>query len=225
MRETTLTATEASDQSEALQWVEKVLREQRADLARMLEELESLRQTIGGRQKTSDLAAENSHLRARLAELEHQRSASADTPPPNHFQEIQDLRAECEQLRQLLSEKEAQLSSGRRPEGASRESIDLESFEAELNRYRQQLEADRRKLDFEMQQCRQRQEELDDATREMEMEMSRERAELARERARLERLRDEVRTGLEHLQRDAAMRDNLISVQRLREEMAQLGRR
>ena len=61
---------------------------------------------------------------------------------------------------------------------------------------------------------RDRNAELDEATREMEMEMSRERADLARERTRLERLRDEVKADLERMQRDGGVRESLAGVQR-----------
>ena len=76
-------------------------------------------------------------------------------------------------------------------------------------------------MNAEIEQLRFRNQELDEATREMEMEMSRESAELARERTRLDRLRDEVRHELERVQRDGGVRQSLVPVQRLREEMTQ----
>ena len=106
------------------------------------------------------------------------------------------------------------------PAGAP-ENVDLESFEAELNQYRQQLESDRAKLNKEIEHLRIATRELDEATREMEMAMSKERAELARERIRLDRLREEVRNELERVQRDAGMRESLAPVNKLREEINQ----
>ena len=58
------------------------------------------------------------------------------------------------------------------------------------------------------------------------MEMSKERAELARERMRLERVREEIKTDMDKMQREASVRDSLAGVQKLRDEMngKQLGK-
>ena len=77
------------------------------------------------------------------------------------------------------------------------------------------------KLNAEIEQLRMRNAELDEAVREMEMEMSRERAELARERTRLDRLREETRLEMERMQREGSVRESLVGVNKLREEMAQ----
>ena len=61
--------------------------------------------------------------------------------------------------------------------------------------------------------------EVDESVRDMEMDMSRERAELARERTRLDRLRDEVRIEMERLEGNVPVRESLVGVQKLREEM------
>jgi len=133
------------------------------------------------------------------------------------------LQAENDLLKQLLAEKDSlveELREKAAPKPAKSAS-ELERYEAELNEYRLQMEADQGKLTRELEQLRVRNQELDDATREMEMEMSRERAEMGRERIRVERMRDELKTDMEKMQREMSVRECLAPVQRLRDEMAQ----
>ena len=108
--------------------------------------------------------------------------------------------------------------------------MDLDSYEAELNQYRQQLESDRAKLNKEIEQLRSRNEELDAATRarmDKNAEMSKEHSRsLARERIRLDRLaREEVRSELQNGPRSwrrHGMRESLAPVvSKLREEITQ----
>jgi hypothetical protein len=120
-----------------------------------------------------------------------------------------------------LEEKERLVAeSGSKPEAKALQQ-DADSLEAEMIEFRRQLEADRQKLNQEIDQVRGRNQELDETTRDMELEMSRERAELARERQRLERLRDEVRLELERLQRAGGLHDRLTPVQNLRDQINQ----
>ena len=44
---------------------------------------------------------------------------------------------------------------------------------------------------------------------------------MARERIRLERLREEIKTDMEKLQREAGVRDSLAPLQKLRGELSQ----
>jgi DNA repair exonuclease SbcCD ATPase subunit len=211
---------------ELLQQAETALREQRAELARLLADFKSLYTGLHGGTDTSGqaeaLTEENEYLRKLLADKEREvHEADADSALPRVLQELEDVQGENRQLRQLLIEKDRELAERNEAAPPVGENIDVDTFEAELNRYRQQLEADRQKLNAELQQVRVRNQELDDATREIEMEFSRERAELARERTRLERLREEVRADLERLQRDSGMRESLLPVQRLREQFSQ----
>jgi chromosome segregation ATPase len=208
---------------QALMQATEALREQRVDFA---EVLIALRQMVRGPepvavtppevlQELEDLRIQNQQLVALFQERE------AQPPPlgPEVAQQLDELRAENRRLTELLQEMDqARAEQNAEPPA---ESVDLESYEAELNRFRQQLQADRQKLNAEMQQLRVRNQELDDATRDMEMEFSRERAELARERTRLERLREDVRCDLERVQRDAGVRESLASVHRLREGFSQ----
>jgi pSer/pThr/pTyr-binding forkhead associated (FHA) protein len=192
-----------------------------------------------------DLKAKNGELQTRVAELEkllakthadnkdlndlcgdHEllRQLLKDEPgSPASNVALEKLKAENECLSQLLQSKEQEIGTLKKDAtpvapGTLRES-DLENYEAELNQYRRQLDTDRAKLNVEIEQVRQRNVELDESVRDMEMDMSRERAELARERMRLDRLREEVRIEMERLQRDGGVRESLVSVQKLREEM------
>jgi chromosome segregation ATPase len=137
--------------------------------------------------------------------------------------DVEALSKENEELRRLVAQLEERLPAPHEAVKAptSPAHPDLETYETELNQYRQQLENDRAKLNAEIDQVRTRNDELDDATREMEMEMSRERAELGRERTRLDRLREDVRAELERMQREAAVRETMAPVQKLREELSQ----
>jgi pSer/pThr/pTyr-binding forkhead associated (FHA) protein len=130
------------------------------------------------------------------------------------------LRSENELLKKLLEEKN-QFIAGQsiQAPAAPKTEGDLERYETELNEFRRQLEGDRNKLNREVEILRERNKELDEAIREMEMEMSKERAELARERMRLERVREEVKTDMEKMQREAAVRDSMAPLQKLRDEL------
>ncbi len=221
-------------QRAALGQAEAALREQRSELGRMMGDLRALQEAIKKQQgaNVQALTSENEELRRMLDEYERRLVELVDNRPADLSKDVADLKAENEELRQLLAEKEGLINELRerieklqaQPKveaAAPRESMDLESYEAELNQYRQQLEVDRAKLNKEIEQLRSRNAELDDATREMEMEMSKERAELGRERIRLDRLREEVRSELERIQRDATMKESLAPVHKLREEMIQ----
>ncbi len=135
------------------------------------------------------------------------------------------LLSENQLLQKLLDEKDAELRQFRELGQGSVLDMpaveDVDSYEAELVQYRRQLEADREKLNRDMDQFRVRNEELDEATREIEMQLSRERAELGRERIRLDRLRDEIQAGIERLQRTGAVQERLAPVARLRDEMVE----
>ncbi len=122
------------------------------------------------------------------------------------------LRSENQLLKKLLEEQK------QAPAPAKNEA-DLEQYETELNELRRQLEGDRNTLNKEVEMLRDRNKELDEAIREMEMEMSKERAELGRERMRLERVREEVKTDMEKMQREIAVRDSMAPLQKLRDEL------
>ncbi len=212
--------------------VEELLVEQDQARHALREEIEKLRQqlaqTDAGPNQNDELAAlraENETLQQILQQrlLEPTESPAPQISPADQERidaqerELNQLRAEVERL--------SQLNQPQYPSPASGDEGDLESYEAELNRFRHQLEKDRAALNKEMETVRARNAELDEAIREMEMEMSRERAEMARERTRLERMRDEIKAEMERIQRDGGVRESLASFQRLREEMKTAGSR
>lgn len=213
-----------------------IRQQQQVDVPALLRENEQLRQLVA---EWHEKAASLEELASRPQQdpdlIEQvQAQANALDKLRDHIAsqdaQIAKLRQDNEQLRKLVGDKDKMLQERdkqvselqrrlERSGSAASEAVDLETYEAELNRYRQQLDSDRARLTGEMDALRQRNAELDEATREMEMEMSRERAELARERMRLDRLRDEVRSEMERMQREAGVRESLASVHKLREEM------
>lgn len=214
------------------------LQRDNAELARMVEDL----RTRPALEEVAALQRENVELARLVEELQARPVPAAETVGDGSLdlamlQEMAALRDETDKLRGLLEEriKEGEVlrqalkdrneviarmekNAASQP-GGSLGSLDLDGFEAELTRERQQLEKDKAKLNAEIDQLRLRNQELDEATREMEMELSRERAELARERQRLDRMREEIRAETERGQREATMRESLAPVQKLREEI------
>jgi pSer/pThr/pTyr-binding forkhead associated (FHA) protein len=235
---------------QSLARVEASLQQQRQDLARMMADLEKIQQALHVPQgpDLQELTEENQYLRSQLRNLEERLSSP---PPAEDQQlqalrrenevlhqllEVQETASkpaanseEIDLLNQMLRDKEEQIAQLQmqlqkqpaKPERGAPRETDLEAYEAELNKDRQQLEKDRAKLNAEIDQLRFRNAELDEAVREMEMEMSRERAELARERMRLDRLREEARLENERMQREGPVRESLVNVNKLREEMTQ----
>jgi hypothetical protein len=222
-RETAEAAQRLTQQREGNSQAEAALRQQREELVRMMTELKQVHEAAR-REENVDLAGlrrENALLRQQVAELEQHssRASGATLCEDNLTAELEQLRTRLGQLSRLLSEKDALIEELRQPQAVTipvppAESLD--SYEAELNRFRHQLETEKHALQDEVRDFQVRRGELDRATREMEMEMSRERAELARERVRLDRLREEIRLELEKAQRAADMRQRLAPVQRMK---------
>jgi hypothetical protein len=231
--------------------MENVLRAQRAELARMMQELKLMQDAMRGQkyeeleqaqrelvqirrsmadqdQLCAELKAENKSLRRMLDEFDQERAAAlavaeaASKEPKNSpilEALVEEMKGEIVALREKLQQKRAEIKKLKEEQLALPAGIDADSLEAELIRFRQQLEADRKALAKEMAQLRERNEELEEARREMELELSRERAELSRERTHLERMREEVRQDMERIQRDSEVRERLAPVQQLREQL------
>jgi hypothetical protein len=215
-----------------LKQMQEALRQKETEEVRSLrQENDALRQALAQRDELlaereraaaerDQALGERDEALAALTQAERKPAAQATAPaqPP---EQVQELQATVARLRLLVEEKDRQLADTRQRAAAAAPMTegDMESYEAELNQFRLQLEADREKLGKEIGALRARNTELDDATRELELEMSRERAEMARERTRVERLREEMRLELERVQREAGMRERLAPVQKLREEI------
>ncbi len=231
------TAQKLEKQQAALVQAEEVLREQRANLMSMMEELKTMQKQVRSQnnEEMELLQQENQELREIIEELQNQ-----PAPEPEPSEEFLKLKEDMEKLqhdnnllRQLLDEKNALLEELEKnppaPEPSEEEEDikieDPDSFEAELVKYRRELEQDRLRLNEEIQHLRQRNQEMDETIREMEMEMSKERAQLARERTRLERLREEIKIETDRLQRNGGLGDRLAPISRLRDEILNHGQK
>jgi hypothetical protein len=147
----------------------------------------------------------------------------AATENPNETALASSERAELQILRRQLQEQEALIEELRSREtpASSLAGVDDRDYEAELTEFRRELETDRQELNEEIQQLRARNAELNEAAREAELELSRERAQLARERSQLDRMREEIRQEAERSQRDAGVRERLVGVDKLKQEVAE----
>ncbi len=205
------------DEIEGLKRENEELRSKPAETQELLDENDRLRQQV---QQMDELRSEINLLHEELERTEAKLHDVQVPPASDDSNAIAALAAENEDLKRIVAEK-ARLIEELEAEGpgAEKSESDLTRYESELNVFRRQLEGDRAKLNKEVEMLRERNQELDEAVREMEMELSKERAELARERIRLERVREEVKGDMERLQREAAMRDSMASVQKLRDEL------
>jgi pSer/pThr/pTyr-binding forkhead associated (FHA) protein len=175
---------------------------------------------VAGSPDVDELRAQVKLLQDELEAKELALLELREVPPAKSSHDSVNLRAENDLLKKLLEEKNQILEDmSAVHEQTPKSEGDLERYEAELNEFRRNLESDRNKLNAEVELLRERNKELDEAVREMEMEMSKERADLARERMRLERVREEVKTDMDKLQREASVRDSMAGVQKLRDEM------
>ncbi|MCS7045531.1 MAG: hypothetical protein NZO58_04155, partial [Gemmataceae bacterium] len=213
------------------------------ELARLQAENAELRALLQSQLfKSAEPAADNDELRREnellrqllqekekfLEEIQNLPNNSDDGLPLAVREQLESQAKDLEMLRGEVARLEALLAQERSRQTAIhgspfQDDLDLDAIEAELNNERRQLQEERAKLNKEIELLKQRNAELDEATRDMEMELSRERAALARERARLDRLRDEIKCEMERLARDGSVRESLQSVQRLREEMRAAG--
>ncbi len=168
------------------------------DTINLLEESEEL----------ASLRAENTELRAHMAELEQ-----ALVNEPTSWSERQKeyevlLEEKSEVIRSLHQKIQVMQEGGAAPGPAQTKQANLgdaQRLQKELEEQRHQLEEDEAVV---MQQLR-----------EMEMAMSRDRAELARQRNEIQRLHADLNREIEIAARDPALRDRLIALQRLQGEV------
>jgi hypothetical protein len=166
------------------------------------------------REEEARLVGERARLEQRAAEAT---PAPDSTPPP-----VQDVSPLVESLRAEVAERDAAIKRLKEHLERQARRMNVEnsgSYEAELHRFRLELEQDRQALNEEIAKLRQRQEEMEEAAREAELEMSRERAIFANERAEMNRLREEIRMERERQQREGGARDRLGPVSKLKEEL------
>ncbi len=221
----------ATQQKEKLAQAAALLYDQRDELARLIDDLKSVDPGSGAvGEEAAFLLEENERLERTVEEKDRQiqelnqlldEARNAPRPPAAGPAA---LPAEVAVLKRRLDEKDALIEELRQEleaNEAPRPVGNAAEYEAELNDFRRQLEADRQRLDNELRQVRARHSELTEAAREAELEMSRERAQLARERVQLERMRDEFRQELEIAQRGATVQESLSAVRRLKDELAE----
>jgi hypothetical protein len=169
------------------------------------------------RQQLREEEARLARERARLEQAAEATPAPDATPLP-----VRDTSALVESLRAEVADRDAAIAQLKEQLERHARRLNVEnsgSYEAELHRFRLELEQDRQVLNEEIAQLRQRQEELEEAAREAELEMSRERAIFANERAEMNRLREEIRLERERQQREGGARDRLGPVSKLKEEL------
>jgi chromosome segregation ATPase len=208
--------TRLGQQKSVLAQVEETLRLQRQNLDVIVAALQETRPSDEAAKdvELQKLRLQNEEMHQMLTALESERQRTDQTTEAR----LAEQTSEIALLRKSVEEKDGVLQQMRdQPAAAPSPPRDIDTFEAELNEFQRQLEADRQKLNREFEQMRVRNQELDEATRETELEMSRERAELARERQRLDRLREDVRVELDRLQREGGLRERLTPVQNLRD--------
>jgi pSer/pThr/pTyr-binding forkhead associated (FHA) protein len=167
------------------------------------------------------LREEEARLARERARLE-QRAAEATPAPDATPAPAQAPSGLVESLRAEIAEREAAIVRLQQQMDRQAARMNVEnsgSYEAELHRYRLELEQDRKALNDQLAQLHERQAEMEVAARETELQMSRERAIFAHERVEMNRLREEIRMERERQQRDGGARDRLAPVSKLKEEL------
>src|SRR5260370_15279107 len=189
-RESDLVLDRLCQHQKAITLAEKTLQEECQQMGRLLADLKSQHQSSHGQRlaELEVLRMGNECLQELVAErdrqleaLNQQLAATArdDLPPVADPGEVQALREQVKEKDALIEELR-QARQETPPE--SLVGVDDHDYEAELTRFRRQLEADRKELNEEIEQLRARNVELNDAVQEAELQLSRERAQLARER-------------------------------------------
>ncbi len=210
-------------QRQAVAEAEAELREQREHIKRMTEELKAAQDRVRqqGSEEMEALRQENIELRQLIQEFRDHMASSGHGADEELREDLEKAQKAISILRKAVEEKDSEIERLQNRLKADEPPVieDVDSYEAELVQFRRQLEADRAKLNEDLQALRQRNEELEDATREIEMELSRERADMARERTRLDRLREEVQADMQRLEQNAQIRGQMAPVQKLREEI------
>lgn len=149
--------------------------------------------------------AEMEGLRQQLAAVSNGQAAA----PIASEEYVRQLEYEVEALRGTVGQLEAQLGAAQAPQPAL--PAELAEYENQLHEFRAQLE--------QAQEGLARQEaELQDRIRQNELQISRERAEVARERANMERVRHELKSELEHAEREAKNLERLSGIHKLAQE-------
>lgn len=203
---------------------EAMLRGQRAELARMLNELRQLQEEL--RRPVQDqlkaLADENEQLRRALADYEARLAASAASPEAQ--QKLKETRAENDLLRMLLQEREHELSDAMdrltAPKAAETPAAgsDIDLLRAEVARLAQQVaEKDALLSDLTAKAAAKQARPASELER-YEAELNQERQELEQERAKFTQELEQLRVRNQEL--DEATREMEMEMSRERAELA-----
>jgi hypothetical protein len=162
------------------------------------------------------LRAENADLRARVEELERQLAAAAQEREQGWAEQQREYEALLEEKSEVirgLHLKVQELQQGAAPAAAAGDEPGASpALKDELLALREQLERERRQL-------REDEEAVEGQMKQMELTMSRERVELARQRSELQRLHNDFKHELEMAARDEKLRERLLPLQRLHQEV------
>jgi pSer/pThr/pTyr-binding forkhead associated (FHA) protein len=172
------------------------------------------------REEEARLARDRARMEQEASQATEATPAPDATPAPAP---AKDASALVESLRAEIGDRDAALArlQQQMERQAARANIENSgSYEAELHRFRLELEQDRQVLNEQIAQLQQRQQEMEDAAREAELELSKERANFAHERFEMNRLREEIRMERERQQREGGARDRLAPVSKLKDELA-----
>lgn len=212
-------------------------------MARPLSNPDPHRNGINGSRIAHSQAARQDALPSRAADLPQPDPGAGDV------QEVEILRDENLQLRDLVTELERHLeeltAQDGNAQGLAAQQCEMEALLEEKSEHIRQLhlriqELDQsikntpqpvavphedellrmqEELDRERRQLQDDEEAMMQQMREMEVQMARERAELARQRTDLQRLHGEIRHELELAARDATLRERLAPLQRRAQEV------
>jgi hypothetical protein len=178
------------------EWVARtdgMLRQQRAETARLIRELRQLHDRARGPgpeeqeallRQLAEGERERDELHAALAQSERERSEALKQAREagERAEQLTALEADLADYRRRAEEQERVITQLRReivrPVGPARDDADFAAYEAELAEYHRQLEADRQLLNEEIGRLRERNAQLREAAREAQENLGRERAAL-----------------------------------------------
>ena len=151
------------------------------------------------------LRAENAELRETLTKLEEVTAENAVT--------IQLWEEQLKEHEKLLEEKSGVIRD------LHQQNLELKTRPAPATPHEAELLAMSEELETERNQLREDEGALMKQMRDMELQMSRERAELARQRNDVQRLHSEIKHELELAERENALRDRLLPLQRRHQDI------
>lgn len=181
-------------------------------------EAEAERRIADAEAKVTQLRCENDRLREKVSQPAAAPAPTGDGDSVRLREELAALRARVAELDGEIEERDELLEELRQRSGSYPvgKLADIEACEAELNRFRRDLDEERELVEQGRRLLEQRAAEMDETMRAMELELSQERARWGRERAELDRLREEIRQERERAKRQASVIERLAPISRLK---------